>query len=63
MALYVGIFIKQINNLIYANDGDWVESLTALVEHKNGDLEIIDWSGLGHLNNSQVNISKIKELA
>lgn len=55
--------LKQINNLIYANDGDWVESLTALVEHKNGDLEIIDWSGLGHLNNSQVNISKIKELA
>jgi hypothetical protein len=28
----------------YCNDGDWVESLTALVEHEDGRLEIIDWS-------------------
>ena len=28
---------------IYANDGDWVESLTALVEHHDGRLEIIAW--------------------
>ena len=27
-----------------ANDGDWVESLTALVEHADGRLEIIDWA-------------------
>ncbi|MCE2659470.1 MAG: hypothetical protein LW854_14715, partial [Rubrivivax sp.] len=29
---------------LYANDGDWVESLTALVEHPNGRLEILDCS-------------------
>ena len=29
--------------LISPNDGDWVESLTALVEHYDGTLEIIDW--------------------
>ena len=28
---------------IYANTGDWVESLTALVEHYDGRLEIIGW--------------------
>jgi UDP-2,3-diacylglucosamine pyrophosphatase LpxH len=36
--------LRQIDGLIYANDGDWVESLTALVEHHDGRLEIIDWS-------------------
>jgi len=28
--------------VLYCNDGDWVESLTALVEHHDGRLEIID---------------------
>lgn len=31
------------NGFIYANDGDWVESMTALVEHFNGRLEIVKW--------------------
>jgi hypothetical protein len=30
--------------VLYCNDGDWVESLTALVEHHDGRLEIIDRS-------------------
>ena len=33
--------IKNIDGFIYANDGDWVESCTALVEHFDGRLEII----------------------
>ena len=36
--------IRTIDGVLYANDGDWVESLTALVEHDDGRLEIIDWS-------------------
>lgn len=36
--------LKQIDGILYANDGDWVESLTALVEHADGRLEILDWS-------------------
>ena len=36
--------LKKINGIIYANDGDWVESLTALGENYDGSLEIIDWS-------------------
>ena len=37
--------LRQIDGILYANDGDWVESLTALVEHADGRLELIDWSG------------------
>lgn len=33
--------IKEINGVIYMNDGDWVESCTALVEHEDGRFEII----------------------
>ena len=36
--------LKDINGIIYANDGDWVESLTAIAENYDGSLEIIDWS-------------------
>ena len=34
----------QINGVMYMNDGDWVESCTALVEHHNGTWEIITWT-------------------
>lgn len=33
--------IKDVNGITYMNDGDWVESLTALVEHMDGRWEII----------------------
>ena len=36
--------IKQIDGVTYMNDGDWVESCTALVEHWNGKWEIITWT-------------------
>lgn len=36
--------LRRIDGILYANDGDWVESLTALVEHADGRLEIVDWS-------------------
>jgi UDP-2,3-diacylglucosamine pyrophosphatase LpxH len=35
--------IRPIGNVLYCNDGDWVESLTALVEHHHGQLEIVRW--------------------
>jgi UDP-2,3-diacylglucosamine pyrophosphatase LpxH len=34
--------MREIDGILYCNDGDWVESLTALVEHHDGRLEIID---------------------
>jgi UDP-2,3-diacylglucosamine pyrophosphatase LpxH len=36
--------IRDIDGVLYCNDGDWVESLTALVEHHDGRLEIVDRS-------------------
>jgi UDP-2,3-diacylglucosamine pyrophosphatase LpxH len=36
--------IKQINGVTYMNDGDWVESATALVEHHDGRFEIVTWN-------------------
>jgi UDP-2,3-diacylglucosamine pyrophosphatase LpxH len=35
--------IRDIDGVLYCNDGDWVESLTALVEHHDGRLEILRW--------------------
>jgi hypothetical protein len=36
--------IKMIDGVLYCNDGDWVESLTALAEHADGRLEIVHWN-------------------
>jgi UDP-2,3-diacylglucosamine pyrophosphatase LpxH len=42
--------IKYLGGILYCNDGDWVESCTALVEHFDGTLEIVHWSDpLGHV--------------
>lgn len=35
--------IKVVNGIIYMNDGDWVESCSALVEHYDGRWEIVHW--------------------
>jgi UDP-2,3-diacylglucosamine pyrophosphatase LpxH len=36
--------IRDMGGLLYCNDGDWVESCTALVEHFDGRLEIVRWA-------------------
>ena len=36
--------IKEIDGVVYMNDGDWVESMTALVEHHSGQWEIVTWT-------------------
>jgi len=38
--------MRMIDGTLYCNDGDWVESLTALVEHMDGRLEILEWAKL-----------------
>ena len=35
--------IKEVNGMIYMNDGDWVESCSALVETIDGKWEIVYW--------------------
>jgi UDP-2,3-diacylglucosamine pyrophosphatase LpxH len=36
--------IKNIQNIEYLNDGDWVESCTAIIEDFEGNFHIIDYS-------------------
>ena len=38
--------MRDINGTLYCNDGDWVESRSALVEHMDGRLEIVFWDEL-----------------
>lgn len=35
--------IKDINGVKYMNDGDWVDSCSAIVEHDDGTFELIYW--------------------
>ena len=38
--------IRQIGDITYYNDGDWVESCTALVEDFEGAITIVDWAAV-----------------
>ena len=38
--------IREINGVTYLNTGDWVESLTAISEDANGQLNIEYWNGV-----------------
>jgi UDP-2,3-diacylglucosamine pyrophosphatase LpxH len=35
--------MREIGGVLYCNDGDWVESRTALVENFDGSLELLHW--------------------
>jgi UDP-2,3-diacylglucosamine pyrophosphatase LpxH len=39
--------IEHVEGVLYFNDGDWVESCTALVEDAGGRMEILHWSPFG----------------
>lgn len=46
--------IRDINGVTYCNDGDWVESLSALVEDHAGELRLVSWAEIvphRHANN------------
>ena len=42
--------MRTIDGILYCNDGDWVESCTALVEHLDGRLEIVHWAAVRSLS-------------
>jgi UDP-2,3-diacylglucosamine pyrophosphatase LpxH len=39
--------IRDIDGILYCNDGDWVESCSAMVEHADGRLEILKFNANG----------------
>lgn len=38
--------MRDIDGITYINDGDWVESCTALAERPDGTLELLEWAKL-----------------
>ncbi len=35
--------IKEIDGITYINCGDWVDSCTAILEHQDGRMELVEW--------------------
>jgi UDP-2,3-diacylglucosamine pyrophosphatase LpxH len=35
--------VGEVGGLVYCNSGDWVESCTALVENRQGELSLLEW--------------------
>jgi UDP-2,3-diacylglucosamine pyrophosphatase LpxH len=52
--------IRDIDGILYCNDGDWVESLTALVESDDGSLRVLHWSDR-HANGHPMKLSETYE--
>ncbi len=53
--------MAEIQGITYCNDGDWVESCTALVESHEGQLSLVDWLEvlrLGTLDASDADVEK-----
>ncbi len=42
--------IRDVDGVTYLNDGDWVESCTAIVEHFDGRIELVDWAAENRLS-------------
>ncbi|MEM7026562.1 MAG: UDP-2,3-diacylglucosamine diphosphatase, partial [Pseudomonadota bacterium] len=42
--------MRKIDDVLYYNDGDWVESCSALVEHEDGRFELLAWAQLSQLD-------------
>jgi UDP-2,3-diacylglucosamine pyrophosphatase LpxH len=38
--------MRNINGVLYCNDGDWVEHQTALVEELSGELRLVNWQDI-----------------
>jgi len=55
--------IRTIEGVLYCNDGDWVESRSALVEHVDGRLELIYWDqvldDLPHAKTAEVQLPPV----
>ena len=48
--------ITKIGGVLYCNDGDWVESCTALVEHFDGALQLLHWADQQHVMKCEVEL-------
>ncbi len=51
--------IKTINDIVYCNTGDWVESCTALAEDFSGNLSIIDWHEITYAGKAKLALANL----
>ena len=54
--------MRMIDGVHYCNDGDWVESCSALVEHLDGRLELVAWTRIREIR-TRANSLIIRHLA
>lgn len=52
--------IENMDGIVYCNDGDWVESCTALVERHDGSLAILHWAdeSMFFLDENDISVSR-----
>jgi len=53
---------KMVGDIHYLNSGDWVESLTALVEHHNGAFEVLDYKDFRARLNAKAKLRELRRL-
>ncbi len=54
--------VTQYEGMDYMNDGDWVESLSALVEHFDGRFEILRWDDELQIERHQLEYMRRKNI-
>jgi UDP-2,3-diacylglucosamine pyrophosphatase LpxH len=53
--------VRSIGRILYCNDGDWVESCTALAEDHAGNLSIISWKEIMAMTRSERPLAEAAE--
>ncbi len=43
--------LREIDGVLYCNDGDWTESCTALIENESGELQLLQWTDIEKIIN------------
>ena len=51
---------RKIEGVDYYNCGDWVESCTALAEDQNGNITVLRWVQLDHLNQASPKVTPLR---
>jgi UDP-2,3-diacylglucosamine pyrophosphatase LpxH len=55
--------IRKIDDILYMNSGDWVESLTALVEDRKGNWELLHFVNENHFELDEEDLEEIDDEA
>lgn len=45
--------LREIDGILYCNDGDWTESCSALIETHSGELQLMEWSEIEQMIESK----------